>query len=171
MGLPADQLGRDEVQVLHLRTHVKALMMPVLVLLLASVGGGFLFAILPASWLPAAAWVVALAIVIVLAVWVIAPFLKWFTTTYTFTNRRIITRSGILVKKGHDLPLTRINNVSYRRGPIDQLLGCGTLVMTTAAERPVTLVDIPDVERVHVLMTELLFGGDSPQIPPKVIDE
>lgn len=171
MGLPADQLGRDEVQVLHLRTHVKALMMPVLVLLLASVGGGFLFAILPASWLPAAAWVVALAIVIVLAVWVIAPFLKWFTTTYTFTNRRIITRSGILVKKGHDLPLTRINNVSYRRGPIDQLLGCGTLVMTTAAERPVTLVDIPDVERVHVLMTELLFGGDSPLIPPKVIDE
>ena len=130
MGLPAELLGRDEVQVLHLRTHVKALLVPAVVLVVTAVVGGFLFALLPADWQPAAGWIVALAMLVVLAIWVVAPFLSWFTTTYTFTNRRIITRSGILVKKGHDLPLARINNVSYRRGPIDQLLGCGTLVMT-----------------------------------------
>ncbi|HOC13364.1 MAG TPA: PH domain-containing protein [Propionicimonas sp.] len=171
MGLPAEQLGRDEVQVLHLRTHVKALLVPAVVLVVTAVVSGFLFALLPADWQPAAGWIVALAMLVVLAIWVVAPFLSWFTTTYTFTNRRIITRSGILVKKGHDLPLARINNVSYRRGPIDQLLGCGTLVMTTAAEQPVTLNDIPDVERVHVVMTELLFGGEDPIRRPTLKDE
>jgi len=171
MGLPADQLGRDEVQVLHLRTHVKALIMPAMLLLLTAVVSGFLFALLPSTWQPWATWAVLLIMLVVLAIWVIAPFLTWFTTTYTFTNRRIITRSGILVKKGHDLPLARINNVSYRRGPIDQMLGCGTLVMTTAAEQPVTLNDIPDVEKVHVVMTKLLFGGEDPIERPVLKDE
>jgi hypothetical protein len=35
----------------------------------------------------------------------------------------------------------------------------------------VTLEDIPDVERVHVMMTELLFGGDQPRGLPKAKDE
>jgi len=102
-------------------------------------------------------------------VWVVLPFLRWLTTTYTVTDRRIITRRGIITKTGHDLPLTRINNVAYERGLIDRILGCGTLVLTTAAEEPVTLNDIPDVERVHVVMTEILFGSE--KRPPKVNDE
>lgn len=171
MGLPPDQLGRDEVEVLHLRTHVKALVVPALLLLVVAVVSGFAFALLPPGWQPWGSWVVLLLTLIGLALWVVVPFLKWLTTTYTFTNRRIITRRGIIVRTGHDLPLTRINNVAYRRGPIDQILGCGTLVLTTAAEAPVTLDDIPDVERVHVVMTELLFGGDEPAITPQVTDE
>ena len=171
MGLPPEQLGRDEIEILHLRTHVKALVVPALLLLLVAVVSGFAFALLPPGWQPAGSWVVLLITLFALAVWVIVPFLKWLSTTYTFTNRRIITRRGIIVRTGHDLPLSRINNVAYQRGPIDQLLGCGTLVLTTAAEAPVTLHDIPDVERVHVVMTELLFSGDEPSVGPKVTDE
>lgn len=171
MGLPEDQLGRDETQVLHLRTHVKALIGPAVALLLAAIVSGFLFALLPSAWQPWANWTVVALLLVALTIWVVLPFLKWFTTTYTFTDRRIITRRGIIVKTGHDLPLTRINNVSYRRGPIDQLLGCGTLVLTTAADQPVTLNDIPDVERVHVVMTELLFGGPDPIKQPNLKDE
>lgn len=171
MGLPPNLLGKDEIEVLHLRTHVKALIVPSLLLLLVAVASGFAFALLPASMNPWGAWVVLLLTAVALAVWVVVPFLRWLTTTYTFTNRRIITRRGIIVRSGHDLPLTRINNVAYRRGPIDQLLRCGTLVLTTAAEAPVTLDDIPEVERVHVVMTELLFGAREPAVEPKVTDE
>ncbi len=171
MGLDPQLLGKDEVVVLHLRTHVKALLVPALLLLVVAVVTGFAFALIPASWQPGAGWLVAVVALLVAAIWVIAPFLRWLTSTYTFTNRRIITRRGILVKTGHDMPLTRINNVAYRRGPIDQLLGCGTLVLTTAADQPVTLDDIPDVERVHVVMTELLFGGEDPIKVPELRDE
>lgn len=171
MGLPPELLGKDEVEVLHLRTHVKALVVPALLLLLLAVVSGFAFALLPSGWQPWGTWIVLLLTLALLVVWVVIPFIQWLTTTYTFTNRRIITRRGIIVRSGHDLPLTRINNVAYRRGPIDQLLGCGTLVLTTAADEPVTLVDIPDVENVHVVMTELLFSGDDPITQPAVKDE
>lgn len=162
MGLDPQLLGKDEVVVLHLRTHVKALIVPALLLLVIAVLSGFAFAIpLVAGW-DWLRWVIIVIALVALVLWVVVPFLKWMTSTYTFTNRRIITRRGILFKSGHDMPLSRINNVAYQRGPIDQLLGCGTLVLTTAADQPVTLDDIPDVERVHVVMTELLFGGDDP---------
>jgi len=171
MGLDPQLLGKGEVVVLHLRTHVKALIVPVLLLLVIAVLSGFAFAIpLVAGW-DWLRWVIIVIALVALVLWVVVPFLKWLTSTYTFTNRRIITRRGILVKTGHDMPLSRINNVAYQRGPIDQLLGCGTLVLTTAADQPVTLDDIPDVERVHVVMTELLFGGDDPIKNPPARDD
>ncbi len=171
MGLPSGLLGQGEVEVLHLRTHAKALIAPALVLLLAVVATGLAFAFLPASMLPWGAWVAVALAALVIVIWTVVPFLRWLTTTYTFTSRRIITRRGIINKSGHDLPLTRINNVAYERSLSDRIFGCGTLRLTTAADEPVVLADIPDVERVHVVMTELLFAGDDPIKRPQLKDE
>jgi len=170
MGLPPELLGAGEVEVLSLHTHVKALFMPAVVLVLVAIAIGVSFA-LPTNVQPWANWVVLAVGVLALIFWVLVPFLRWSTTTYTFTNRRIITRRGIINQSGHDLPLTRIVNVAYSRDLIDRIFGCGSLSLTTAADEPVTLDDIPDVERVHVMMTELLFGGDTPPSVPKVKDE
>ena len=171
MGLPADLLGQGEVEVLHLRTHAKALIVPALVLIFLAVVTASGVAILPATVQPWASWVLVVVACVALIVWVIAPFLRWLTCTYTFTNRRIITRKGIINKSGHDLPLSRINNVAYRRSLIDRVFGCGTLELTTAADEPVVLDDIPDVERVHVMITELLFSSTDPIAQPVLKDE
>jgi uncharacterized membrane protein YdbT with pleckstrin-like domain len=160
MGLPRNLLGTDETEVLHLRTHAKVLAVPVIVLLVTAVAAGFIIAWTPASWQPWAGIIEAVVVVALVVFGVMVPFLTWLTTTYTFTDRRIITRRGIVNQTGHDLPLTRINNVAYERSLTDRMFGCGTLILTTAAEQPVVLNDIPDVERVHVVMTELLFGRD-----------
>lgn len=172
MGLDPELLGKGEVEVLHLRTHVKALIKPALLLIVIVVVVAAGSAVMPAMLRPAGYWVLTVLALIGFATWVVAPFLQWLSSTYTFTNRRIITRRGIIVKTGHDLPLARINNVAYRRGVIDRLLGCGTLELTTAADEPVVLADIPDVERVHVMMTELLFNGvPDPIKAPELKDE
>lgn len=156
---------------MHLRTHGKALILPSVAFLLVAVATGFIAAFIPAAATPWADWVLAgLALIAVIA-WTVLPFLHWWTTTYTFTDRRIITRRGIINKSGHDLPLTRINNVAYERSLLDRIFGCGTLQLTTAADEPVVLHDIPDVERVHVVMTELLFAGDDPIKRPQLKDE
>lgn len=167
MGLDPQLLGAGEVEVLHLRTHGKALIMPVVSLLLIAVASGLGYALPPASWQPVTNWIVTVLMLIALGTWVVAPFLRWISSTYTFTDRRIITRRGIITQTGHDLPLTRIVNVAYERGVLDRMLGCGTLILTTAADQPVTLEDIPDVERVHVMMTELLFGKDGKASGPE----
>lgn len=171
MGLPADLLGEGEVEELHLRSHAKALIAPVLVFVLVAVATGFAEALVPPVTQPWSGWTIAVIALVAVVIWTVVPFLRWWTTTYTFTNRRIITRRGIITKTGHDLPLTRINNVAYERSLIDRMFGCGTLQLTTAADEPVTLDDIPDVERVHVVMTELLFSGSDPIQQPRLKDE
>ncbi len=171
MGIDPQLLGQGEVEVLHLRSHVKALIGPALVLLLIAILTGVAFAFVPADWVAAGWWVIVLLALIAAVIWVLIPFVRWWSTTYTFTNRRIITRRGILTKSGHDLPLSRINNVAYTRSLTDRMFGCGSLELTTAADEPVVLDDIPDVERVHVVMTELLFSGDDPIKRPQNRDD
>lgn len=159
MGLPAKLLGADEHVVLHMRTHGKALILPALALVLCGALIGVGLALIPMDLRPVGQYfIVALGVILILW-WSVAPFLRWLTRTYTVTNRRLITRWGILNKIGKDLPLIRINDVSYERSLLDRMLGCGTLNIQTAADAgPIVLDDVPDVERVHVVMTELLFG-------------
>lgn len=158
MALPQRALGADEHVVLHLRTHGKALVVPAVVGLACCLGIIAWFAL---SGQPAGSWgtyAVVGGAVLVLLWFSVLPFLRWRTSTYTVTNRRLITRQGILTRSGHDVPLNRINNVEYEQGVLDRALGCGTLVFETAASEPVTLHDIPDIERAHVTITDILFG-------------
>lgn len=160
MAISKNTLGDGEQVVIHIHTHGKALIWPVvaLVLLGAALGGGI--ALLPPSTEPWGIWA-AVGLFVVLVIWlVLLPFLRWITTTYTVTDRRIITRRGILNKTGHDLPLRRINNVNYERSLTDRILGCGTLVLETAAGQPLVLHDLPGVEKVHVTINNLLFHRD-----------
>lgn len=157
MTISRNQLGRDETVVTTMRTHAKALIAPVLMLLLLSAGLGLGIGFLPPQWQPWSGYGLA-AVFLILFVWlVLIPFLRWRTSTYTVTDRRIITRRGIINKVGHDLPLRRINNVNYERSLTDRMLGCGTLILETAAGQPLTLPDVPRVEQIHVAITELLF--------------
>jgi uncharacterized membrane protein YdbT with pleckstrin-like domain len=166
VGFPQKSLGADERVVIHTRTHAKVLILPAVALVLLSLASGFGAAMMPESAGPIGRLVVALVGLAVAIWWVVLPFLRWWTTTYTVTNRRLIMRSGILTRVGKDMPLMRINDVSYQRSLLDRMLGCGTLYIQTAAEGgTIKLDDVPNVERLHVEMTELLFGTtpDTPQ--------
>ncbi len=164
MALSKRLLGDGERVVIETRTHWKAVLWPsVLFVVLCFVLGAGLAVVVPA--VPEGARLLAglslSGVVVVLFVaFVVAPYARWLSSSYTVTNRRLITRQGVFTTRGHDLPLTRINNVTYERSFSDKLLGCGSLTLTTAAEEPLTLVDVPDVENVHLQMTELLFQAD-----------
>jgi uncharacterized membrane protein YdbT with pleckstrin-like domain len=152
-------LNEGERVVWSTRTHVKALFVPALVLVLAAGIGGFLSS-LPEThrefWL-ILIWVLAGLAVLVYSVW---PFLTWLTTTYTVTDRRLTTPRGVVNRSGHDIPLTRISDVSYEKGLLDRLLGCGTLVISDASEQGrVALADVPRVERLQLQLSDLLFHG------------
>ncbi|HMR50742.1 MAG TPA: PH domain-containing protein [Arachnia sp.] len=157
MGISKDLLGADEHVILHLRTHAKALLGPATILILLGAAAGVVAALFPPEWTPLAYYIEAGVLAILLIWLVIAPFVAWFSTTYTITDRRVITRTGILTKRGHDVPLRRINNVNYEHSLSDRMFGCGTLIFETAAGKPLVLSDVPRVERVHVMVTELLF--------------
>ncbi len=160
MALSRKLLTEGEQVVLSVRTHVKALLVPALVLVLTCAAAGFLAAIAPAgdtgTYLRIAT-LVAAALVILL--WTVLPFLRWMTSTYTVTNRRLIAQNGILTRSGRVIPLQRINDVSFEKNIVDRMLGCGTLVVHDASEQGgLMLPDVPGVEAVHRAITDLVFS-------------
>jgi uncharacterized membrane protein YdbT with pleckstrin-like domain len=154
-------LNEDERVVVSTRTHVKALLLPALWLIVVAAVAGYVSTFTGGAGkaqplLVAVIWIVALAVVVRL---VVRPFLGWMTTTYTLTDRRLITRTGVLSRRGHDIPVPRISDVAYEHGLVDRMLGCGTLVISDASEQGrVRLPDIPHVEHVHLAISDLLFG-------------
>ena len=95
--------------------------------------------------------------------WVVIPFLRWLTSTYVFTDRRLITREGLLTRRGHDIPLTRISDIAYEKGVVDRIFGCGTLIISDASETGrVELHDIPRVEEVQLVLNDLVHDAHHP---------
>ena len=152
-------LNQGEHVVVSTRTHVKALLLPAMWLILLAAVAGYV-STFPTGWAAPLLVVVIWGLAFLVAFWLVfKPFLSWLTTSYTVTNRRLITRTGILSRRGHDIPVPRISDVAYEHGLVDRLLGCGTLVISDASEQGrVRLPDIPHVERVHLKISDLLYG-------------
>jgi membrane protein YdbS with pleckstrin-like domain len=164
MDRSAKLLGADERVVLRMRTHAKALVLPAAGLVLGGALLGVGTALVPTAYRPVGQYAVVVAVLAVVARISVLPFLRWRNRTYTLTNHRLITRQGILSRTGHDLPLMRVDNVSYQRSLTDRVLGCGTLYVQTAADGALVLDDVPEVGRVHLTMTQLLFGSGAAQL-------
>jgi membrane protein YdbS with pleckstrin-like domain len=153
-----DSLAGGEQFVLLVRPHWKTLIGPVLIAVLVLVIALVVEAAIPAGKsAPAARLAVAVIAILALMLWLIAPVLRWRTTTYELTTRRLRTRFGILTRRGRDIPLSRINDVSFERGPLDRLLGAGRLVVESAGEHGrIMLRDIPHVEQVQATLYQLV---------------
>ncbi len=151
-------LNEGEHVVLSTRTHVKALIVPAVVLILVAAVSGYLTSLPDGAHAATWRWVIWVVAVLLILWFVVRPFLNWLLTTYTFTNRRLITRTGILTRRGHDIPLNRISDISYEKDLVDRIFGCGTLVISDASEEGrVRLHDIPHVEQAQLTVSDELF--------------
>jgi membrane protein YdbS with pleckstrin-like domain len=147
-------LNDGETVIVDTRTHVKALILPLLCLVVLLAIGVWAQAAIDENVVTLIVWIV----VAIGIVWfVLRPLVIWATATYTFTDRRLITRSGVIVRRGHDMPLARISDIAYEFGPIDRLLGCGTLIISDASTHgQIKLHDIPRVEETQRKVNQLL---------------
>jgi uncharacterized membrane protein YdbT with pleckstrin-like domain len=151
MGIPQRLLGEGERVVISAHPHWKRLITPVLSLMVLAPAGVYLGGVIPNGsaqrWIRYAIAAVVVLVLIRLTIW---PFLSWLTTSYVVTNRRLITRAGVLARVGRDMPLARINDVSFTHTVVERLLRCGTLVVESAGERgQLVLSAVPRVEDVQ----------------------
>jgi uncharacterized membrane protein YdbT with pleckstrin-like domain len=158
MGLPADQLSPDERIVLEMHEHWKHLLGAMMICAAALVGLVVVLAIGPESgllrWLDTLGWVAFAGVVVVFGIW---PAVAWWSRTYTLTDERLATRSGVLRRSGRDIPLARINDVAFEQGILDRVVGAGTLRVSAASEDgTVVLKDIPHIHQVSLRMNELV---------------
>ena len=157
MALSKKLLSQDEVVVRHMHTHIKTLLPAIIVEVLlvgAAAVGSFYVPEDSRYWALPTIWIAVLLLSIPL---ILVPWIKWITTTYTVTTKRVITRKGIIKRTGHDLPLTRISDIQIEKDFDDRIFGCGSLALQTSADDPLLLRDVPKVETVQVEISNLLF--------------
>jgi uncharacterized membrane protein YdbT with pleckstrin-like domain len=67
-------------------------------------------------------------------VWVIVRYLKWRTTYFVITSDRLIFRNGVIGKSGIEIPLERVNNVNFKQGIFERIIGAGDLLIESGGE-------------------------------------
>jgi uncharacterized membrane protein YdbT with pleckstrin-like domain len=153
----ADSLTHGEQLVLRLHAHGKTMVTPALVLLLIVAASIVISVLLPQSLGGTARLVVGLVALVAAAIWFGVPFLRWRTTVYEVTTRRLRLREGILSRSGRDFPLNRISDVSFSQDLLDRMFGCGRLVVESPGETgQLVLSEIPDVRRVQAVLFQLV---------------
>ena len=147
-----------ERSVLVLHPHWKVLLGPVILGVLIVAAAATVAAVIPAGRDAGPERLVAAAVALVLLlIAVLRPVLRWQTTTYELTTGRLRVREGILTRRGRDIPLTRISDVSFTRSLLDRLVGAGRLVVESPGEHgQIVLTDIPQVERVQAILFEMV---------------
>jgi membrane protein YdbS with pleckstrin-like domain len=79
----------------------------------------------------AAYWLVGL-IAVAWAGWLVLKYLKWTMTYFVVTSRRVIYRTGVVSKRGVEIPLERVNNINFHQRLIDRIIGAGDLDIESA---------------------------------------
>lgn len=162
MPYPDDLLTPDERVVVHKHPHWKMLILPILAFLVIAGAGGFLIGLVSGEdwekWGFGAIAIIGGALLIWL---VIVPLIRWRTTHFVVTNRRVLVREGVLSRSGIDIPVNRISSVQFRHSILERIVGCGTLVIESASDEPLEFDDIPKVERVHSILYQQINPQDS----------
>jgi uncharacterized membrane protein YdbT with pleckstrin-like domain len=150
MAYPAKLLATGERIEFEMRPHWRSLVTPSLVLVLTVAVTTFLLYVMPdgdvGRYLTYALLTVSLLSILV---YFVKPLLGWLTTQYVFTDRRIITRTGIIARSGRDMALSKVNDVSFDYNVLERILNCGTLKVSSASDDDLVIDNMPHVEEIQ----------------------
>lgn len=154
--MAGEGLSAGEHVVLRLHQHWKTVLRPVFALALIIAATLAVLILVPGLVAVARLGIGAVALVLAI-VFVAGPLLRWWTTSYELTNRRLRLRAGVITRRGRDFPLSRISDVSFAQGLLDRVLGCGRLVVESPGEHgQLVLTEIPRVQQVQATLFQLV---------------
>jgi uncharacterized membrane protein YdbT with pleckstrin-like domain len=109
-----------------------------------------------------------LAALVASGIWLLVRYGRWLTTHFVITNRRVIFRTGLLAKRGIEIPIDRVNTVHFSQGVWERIVGVGDLLIESGGEtgqQRFTDIRQPDrVQRViHAEMESRELRGRGPE--------
>jgi len=155
MPFPPELLNRGEDVVLDVHPHWLFFAEPALaslaLLIVVLIGAG--------AGVSALAYIALIALVVTL-IWGLWRLVTWRSMHFVITNDRLIYRSGVFAKRGIQIPLERVNNVNFKQGILERIVGAGDLLVESAGEdgqQRFTDVRHPDriQNLIHAQMNEM----------------
>ncbi len=93
-------------------------------------------------------WVVTAVAGLVILRYGLYRFIQWWFTLYVLTNERLIKRSGVLARRGLEIPLENINDIRFTQNVLERILRSGDLLIESAGEQGQSeFGNIPDPEK------------------------
>jgi uncharacterized membrane protein YdbT with pleckstrin-like domain len=140
MPYPTKLLNRNEEVALDLRPHwwyfgrqiLTGIPLLIVVIVLLNLDGGW--------FKTGASWVVV-AMVIAWAVWLGLKYLSWARTYFVVTNQRVVYRTGVIARRGAEIPLDRVTNINFTQRMFERIIGAGNLEVQSAGEQGTTTFD------------------------------
>lgn len=153
MALPARSLGEGEAVVVDVRAHGWVLTRPIALAAAVVVGSGFAASVrIPLAM----AWVLV-GLVTLVVVNLLARYLRWRARSLVVTTERVILRRGVLVRRGREIPLSQVSDVSYRQRPLERLFRAGELRIESAGrDSAEVFAGVPRPASVQREITRLL---------------
>jgi membrane protein YdbS with pleckstrin-like domain len=150
MAFPRRLLRDGEELILDLRPHPVAIAFNVFVAVLVLVAMTLILLNIPDSW---DTWVrlttVVLAILVILIVSV-PGIIGWLTSHFVITSERVIQRWGWISKHEKDIPLDRVQNITFSQSIFERMIGAGDLTLESAGEESDTMFkDVRNPEHVQ----------------------
>lgn len=165
MAFPDRLLTDGETVLWHRRAHWRAVAGPLTVLPVAAAAAGIGIGLIeqyadPRYW-AAAMGAVVVVFALIVVVWSLLPWLRWRGTQVVLTDRRLLLRSGVVDRRGSQIALWEIVDVTARRTAGDRLLGGGTVMIRRVTGPAVVLAP---AARAAVLAEEITAA--LPPLPP-----
>ena len=131
MAFPPKLLNDGEEVVLDLRPHWWFFTGPVVAVLLTIAAEIAVMVMNLPDWL----FLGLGGLLIVNALWLVVRMARWTTTNFVVTSDRLIYRSGVIAKHGKEIPLERLNDISFHQSVLERVLGAGDLLIESGGER------------------------------------
>ena len=179
MAFPRRLLVEGEELVLDLRPHWIALVGPALVAVLVLGGWAFLLPRMPEGGTGSAlTWLVLAAGAAVLLLYPVRRLVRWATSHFVVTSDRVIHREGLIARASMEIPLEAINDVRFRQGVFERIIGAGDLIIESAGEHGQSTFE--DIRRPEAVQLEIyrqmeanqqrMVGGPGPRAPSALDD-
>jgi membrane protein YdbS with pleckstrin-like domain len=86
------------------------------------------------AWTGAPLWVgwALLGIAVVFLLALLAKVIVWRSTTLVLTSLRVVYRTGALRRLGREIPLDRVQDVTYSQSILERMVGAGSLTIESA---------------------------------------
>ena len=134
MPFPRRLLNENEVVILDLRPHWWVLVGSA-VLLAISLGLAIAVSVAVSGVAHDPLLIASLLLVLFVLARFVRRYARWATTNMVLTSERLILRAGVFAKSGREIPLERVNDLTYRQGFFERVIGAGDLLVESGGER------------------------------------
>jgi membrane protein YdbS with pleckstrin-like domain len=158
-GGPDPVIAAPEKVVARFRPHGRRLFFPTVFVLVVAGATGYFSAWFQEEWQN---WSVLAAGALLAVLFFFVPLVRWLSTRYVITTRRIIFRHGLVVNTRSELMLMRAHDITVRRSLFQAMFRTGDVRLSTGPGELAVLKDVPRADLVMSVLGDLMESQHVP---------